>query len=139
LPHDGRIIACDVSREWTDIAKKYWEEAGVAHKIDLRLGPALDTLDALVAEGKSGEFDFAFIDADKQNYPAYFDRCLVLLRKGGLIAVDNVLWSGKVADPRTEDSDTRAIDAFNRRLGDDPRIVFSMVPIADGVTLAMKL
>jgi caffeoyl-CoA O-methyltransferase len=139
LPEDGKVIACDVSKEWTDIGRRYWNEAGVAHKIDLRLGPAVDTLDAMIADGREGEFDFAFIDADKQNYGAYFDRCLGLLRRGGLIAVDNVLWSGKVADPATDDHDAKVIHAFNKRLRNDPRVTSCMIPIADGVTLAMKL
>jgi len=138
LPDDGTIIACDVSTEWTDIGKKYWEEAGVSRKIDLRIGPAVDTLDALLRSGKEGEFDFVFIDADKQNYWNYLEKSLVLLRRGGLIAVDNVLWSGKVADPSTDDPDARSIHAFNTRLKLDPRVVFSLLPLADGVTLAMK-
>lgn len=138
LPADGRLIACDVSEEWTAIARRYWREAGVADKIDLRLGPALDTLDRLIADGESGGFDFAFIDADKENYDGYFERVLALLRPGGVIAVDNVLWSGRVADPGDDDADTRAIRAFNRKLHEDRRISLSLLPIADGLTLARK-
>ena len=138
LPEDGRLIACDISDEFTSLAKAYWQEAGVAGKIDLRLGPALETLDALIADGESGAFDFAFIDADKVNYLGYFQRALDLIRPGGLILVDNVLWSGAVADPARNDDDTEAIRAFNRALADDPRISLSLVPIGDGLTLARK-
>ncbi|HEY4541229.1 MAG TPA: class I SAM-dependent methyltransferase [Noviherbaspirillum sp.] len=137
LPEDGRVLACDISAEYTSIARKNWEQAGVAHKIDLRLAPALQTLDALIAEGRSGSFDFAFIDADKTGYADYYERCLTLLRSGGLIAVDNVLWSGRVARP-TEDADTRALQDFNRKLQADERIDLSLVPIGDGLTLARK-
>lgn len=138
LPDHGRLIACDVSEEWTAIGRRYWKEAGQDHKIDLRLGPALDTLDQLLAEGRAGAFDFAFIDADKENYAAYYERCLALVRVGGLIAVDNTLWSGKVADPAVTDDDTGAIRAFNRGLADDDRVSLSLVPIGDGLTLARK-
>jgi caffeoyl-CoA O-methyltransferase len=138
LPDDGRIIACDVSEEWTSIAKRYWREAGVEAKIDLRLRPALQTLDDLIAHGQAGSFDFAFIDADKANYSNYYERCLVLVRPGGLIAVDNVLWSGAVIDPSNNDADTLAIRAFNEQLKDDQRIWLSMLPIRDGLTLASK-
>ena len=138
LPADGRLIACDVSEEWTTIARRYWREAGVADKIELRLGPGIETLDRLIAEGESGRFDFAFIDADKESYGDYFERVLALLRPGGVIAVDNVLWSGRVADPDDDDADTRAIRAFNRSLRDDSRISLSLLPIADGLTLARK-
>jgi predicted O-methyltransferase YrrM len=138
MPDDGRLIACDVSKAWTDIGRRYWKEAGVSGKIDLRLGPALDTLDALIRDGRDGEFDFVFIDADKSNYWNYLERSLVLLKVGGVIAVDNVLWSGKVADSTTDDQDARAIDAFNRRLKLDSRIIFSMIPLADGITLVTK-
>src|SRR5258706_2829753 len=113
LPADGRVIACDVSDEFTSIGRPYWAKAGVANKIDLRLAPANETLDKLLAAGEAGRFDFAFIDADKENYVGYFERCLKLLRTGGLIAVDNVLWGGVVADPKVDDKDTRAIRAFN--------------------------
>lgn len=139
LPDDGCLIACDISREYTDIGRDYWERAGVSRKIDLRLAPALDTLDALIAEGRAGSFDLAFIDADKTGYEAYYERCLVLLRQGGLIVVDNVLWGGRVLQQAGEaDADTAAMQAFNRKLRDDGRIDLSMVPIGDGLTLARK-
>ena len=138
LPEDGKVVACDVSEEWTSIGRRYWAEAGVAHKIDLRIAPAMATLDALIAEGQLGSFDFAFIDADKGNYAGYFERALLLLRAGGLIAVDNTLWSGRVADPAENDADTVAIRAFNESLHHDLRISLSLLPIGDGLTLAMK-
>ncbi|HIM42904.1 MAG TPA: methyltransferase domain-containing protein [Rhodospirillales bacterium] len=138
LPEDGQIVACDISEEFTSRAKPYWQEAGVAGKIDLRLGPALETLDALIADGESGAFDFAFIDADKVNYQGYFQRALDLIRRGGLILVDNVLWSGAVVDPARDDEDTEAIRAFNKARAGDPRISLSLVPIGDGLTLARK-
>src|SRR5271165_189178 len=129
LPEDGRVIACDVSEEYTAIARRYWREAGVERKIDLRLRPAVQTLDDLIALGQGGGFDFAFIDADKENYANYYERCLTLIRPGGVIAVDNVLWSGKVVDPAVNDADTRAIRAFNLKLKTDDRIWLSMLPI----------
>ena len=138
LPPDGRIIACDVEPETTAVARRYWAEAGVTEKIDLRLAPALETLDRLLAEGAAGSFDFAFIDADKENYEVYYERCLTLLRQGGLLAVDNVLWNGRVADPAARDPDTEAIRALNLRLREDPRISLSLVPISDGLSLARK-
>ena len=138
LPEDGQIVACDISEEFTSRAKPYWQEAGVAGKIDLRLGPALETLDALIADGEIGAFDFAFIDADKVNYQGYFQRALDLIRRGGLILVDNVLWSGAVVDPARDDEDTEAIRAFNQARAGDPRISLSLVPIGDGLTLARK-
>jgi caffeoyl-CoA O-methyltransferase len=138
LPPDGRIIACDVSEEWTAIARCYWERAGVAHKIDLRLGQALATLDALRSRDGEGSFDFAFIDADKGNYLAYYERCLQLLRRGGLIAVDNTLWSGDVANPDNQKSDTVSLRHFNEALHHDERIDISMLPVGDGLTLALK-
>ncbi len=138
LPDDGRIVACDVSEEWTSVARRYWAEAGVADKIELRLAPAVETLDGLIAAGEAGNFDFAFIDADKTNYAAYYERALTLLRPGGLIAVDNVLWSGKVADPAETDDDTNAIRAFNQKLHGDERVSLSLIPLADGLTLARK-
>jgi caffeoyl-CoA O-methyltransferase len=138
LPDDGRIIACDISEEWTSIARRYWREAGVERKIDLRLGPALKTLDDLIAQGQGGRFDFAFIDADKENYANYYERALVLVRSGGLIAVDNVLWQGQVIDASVNDADTRAIRAFNESLHHDERVWLSMLPIRDGLTLACK-
>lgn len=138
LPADGRVVACDVSAEYTSVARRAWAEAGVADKIDLRLAPALDTLDALVAAGEAGRFDFAFIDADKANYDAYYERALALLRPGGLVAVDNVFWGGAVADPKRRDADTRAIRGLNAKIAADPRVTMAMLPIADGVTLALK-
>ncbi|MEG4048254.1 class I SAM-dependent methyltransferase [Microcoleus sp. Pol17_C1] len=138
LPSNGQIIACDVSEEYTAIARRYWEAAGVANKISLQLGPAINTLDKLIAEGQAGTFDFAFIDADKENYEAYFERSLQLVRNGGLIVIDNVLWSGRVADPQVQDESTTAIRTFNEKLRNDPRVTLSVVPIADGLTLALK-
>lgn len=138
LPADGKIIACDVSAEWTAIARRYWEEAGVAAKIELRLAPALQTLDKLLTDGQDGTFDFAFIDADKKNYDGYYERALKLLRPAGVIAIDNVLWGGSVLDPRKRDADTAAIKALNRKLRDDMRVSLSMLPIGDGLTLACK-
>jgi predicted O-methyltransferase YrrM len=137
LPTDGTIVACDVSAEFTDIARTYWEKAGVADKIGLHVAPALETLDALIAQGQSGRFDFAFIDADKTSYDAYYERCLILLRQGGLIAIDNVLWGGSVVQP-AEDDDTAAIQALNDKLHDDQRVDLSLLPIGDGLTLARK-
>lgn len=138
LPPGGRIVCCDHSEEWTSIARRYWRKAGVARKIDLRLGPALETLDALLGAGEAGRFDFAFIDADKTNYRNYYDRCMKLVRRGGLIAADNTLWYGRVADARVRDADTRAIRAFNRKLHRDRRIDLALVPVGDGLTLARK-
>ncbi|NQV83638.1 MAG: class I SAM-dependent methyltransferase [Rhodospirillales bacterium] len=138
LPDDGQLIACDISEEFTDRAKPFWQEAGVADKIDLRIGPALETLDGLLSDGEKGTFDFTFIDADKVNYLSYFQRALDLSRQGGLICVDNVLWSGAVADPSRHDEDTEAIRAFNAALSKDARISLSMLPIGDGLTLARK-
>jgi len=138
LPSNGKIVACDVSEEYTAIARRYWEAAGVANKISLHLAPAIHTLDKLIAEGQVGTFDFAFIDADKENYEAYFERSLQLVRNGGLIVIDNVLWSGRVADPQVQDESTLAIRTFNDKLRNDPRITLSVVPIADGLTLALK-
>ena len=134
----GRLIACDIDEDWTAVAKRYWREAGVAENIDLRLAPAAETLDSLIAAGESGTFDFAFIDADKPGYDGYYERCLTLLRAGGLIAIDNVLWQGRVADPAADDEDTLAIRALNLKLTDDARVSFSMVPIGDGLSLARK-
>lgn len=139
LPDDGIITACDVSEEWTNIAMKHWREAGVAHKVYLRLAPAIDTLDQLLSVQQAGQYDFAFIDADKENYLAYFERCLKLIRSGGLIAVDNTLWYGHPTNPEKQDPDTVAIRAFNRALKSDSRVRISLVPIGDGLTLALKL
>lgn len=139
LPEDGQLIACDISAEWTAIGAPFWEQAGVAGKIDLRLRPAAETLDALLAEGGAGGFDFAFIDADKANYDAYYERCLALLRRGGVIGIDNVLWGGRVADDAIDDEDTRAIRALNAKVRDDARVDLAMLPVGDGLTLARKL
>ncbi len=138
LPDDGRVIACDVSEEWTAVARRYWKRAGVDHKIDLRLAPATETLDALVAEGQGGTFDFAFIDADKTNYLAYYERTLALLRTGGLALVDNTLWSGRVADPEVADADTVALRHFNEVLHRDERVDLSLLPMGDGLTVVRK-
>jgi len=138
LPQDGRIVCCDVSEEWTAIARRSWKRAGVAGKIDLRIAPALETLDALLKQGKAGKFDFAFIDADKANYANYYERCLKLVRRGGLIAADNTLWGGSVVDPRNKTVDTRAIRAFNRQLLRDRRVDIALVPVGDGMTLAIR-
>lgn len=140
LPEDGHVLACDVSDEYTRIGRPYWQRAGVANKIDLVLEPALTTLDGRLAAGEAGEYDFAFIDADKSNYDAYYERCLRLLRTGGLIAIDNTLWSGRVADPAeaSKDPDTAALQALNQKLRDDSRVDISLLPIGDGLTLARK-
>ncbi len=138
LPTDGKVVACDINEEYTAIARRYWQQAGVSSKIDLHIAPALETLDRLISEGEADTFDFAFIDADKSNYAAYYERALQLIRPGGLIAVDNVLWSGKVADPDLQDNTTNVIRAFNQKLHDDERVKISLVPIADGLTLALK-
>ena len=137
LPADGRLLACDISDEYTRIGIPFWREAGVASRIELVLGPARETLDRRIARGEQGSFDFAFIDADKPNYDAYFEQCLALLRDGGLIAIDNVLWSGAVAHPAS-DADTRALQALNDKLRGDPRVDIAMLPIGDGLTLARK-
>lgn len=138
LPPNGRIVACDVSDEWTSVARRYWVEAGVADKITLRLGPAVDTLDALLGAGQAGTFDFAFIDADKPNYDNYYERALKLVRRGGLIIFDNMLWSGKVADPSVQDANTVALRALNEKLHHDERVFMSLLPLRDGVSLAVK-
>lgn len=138
LPDDGQIIACDTSEEWTDIAKKYWQQAGITSKIDLRLAPALETLNALTTEGQVNSFDAAFIDADKQNMLNYYEHCLKLIRPGGLIMIDNVLWGGSVADPEKNDDDTKAIRATNQFVLQDNRVDISLIPIGDGLTLARK-
>ena len=137
LPDDGCVLACDVSDEYTRIGRPYWQQAGVAHKIDLQIAPARSTLDARLAAGEAGRFDFAFIDADKTGYDDYYERCLLLLRDGGLIAIDNVLWSGSVAQP-AKTADTAALQALNDKLHRDERVDLSMLPIGDGLTLARK-
>lgn len=138
LPTDGKVIACDINEESTTVARRYWQQAGVADKINLQIAPALTTLDHLLTAGEAETFDFAFIDADKGNYENYYERSLQLIRTGGLIAIDNVLWSGKVANPEIQDNQTKKIRAFNQKLHQDSRINLSLVPIADGLTLAMK-
>ena len=137
LPDDGYLLACDVNEDWTDIAERYWKAAGVSSRIDLRIAPAIETLDAEIAA--NGEpYDFAFIDADKENYVEYYERCLKLIRAGGVIAIDNTLWSGRVADESVTDKDTSAIRAFNEHVVKDQRVDMCLVPIADGLTLARK-
>ena len=138
LPADGKIIACDVNEAFTGIGRKYWQEAGVAHKIDLRLRPAVETLDELLAEGQAETFDFAFIDADKSNYGVYYERALQLVRPGGLIVIDNTLWYGKPMNLTIQDADTVAIRELNQKLHTDERVTLCMLPIADGMTLALK-
>ncbi len=138
LPKDGRLVACDISSEWTAIARRYWTAAGVGHKIELRLAPALDTLALLAREG-GPPFDFAFIDADKEPVQAYYEGALRLVRAGGVIAVDNTLWGGAVADLAVNDPDTRAIRAFNERVSQDPRVDAALLTVGDGVTLLHKL
>lgn len=138
LPEDGRIVACDISEKWTSVARRYWAAAGVAHKIDLRLATAMETLDRLIAAGEAGTFDFAFIDADKENYVGYYERALQLLRPGGLVVADNTLWSGRVADPENAEADTVALRHFNELLHGDSRVDLSLVPIGDGLSLARK-
>lgn len=137
LPDDGRVLACDINDEYTRVGQPFWEQAGVAHKIDLRLQPALATLDERLAAGEAGHHDFAFIDADKTGYDAYYERCLQLLRPGGLIAIDNTLWNGEVAKKAASD-DTRALQALNDKLHNDERIDLSLLTIGDGLTLARK-
>lgn len=138
LPADGRLVACDVSEEWTAVARRYWKEAGVEGKVDLRIAPAAQTLDALLESGEAGSFDFGFIDADKESYDTYYERCLDLLRPGGLLAIDNVFRNGAVVDPPSDDTGTQAIDALNRKISGDDRVDISLLPIADGLTLVRK-
>jgi predicted O-methyltransferase YrrM len=138
LPDDGKIIACDVSEDFTQIARKYWQKAEVEAKIDLHLAPAQETLAQLIAQGESATFDFVFIDGDKSNYQNYYEQSLQLLRPGGLIAVDNVLWYGRVAEPEIQDNQTKAIRSFNEKLAQDSCIDLSLIPIGDGLTLARK-
>jgi caffeoyl-CoA O-methyltransferase len=138
LPEDGRILACDISDEYTQIARRYWAEAGVSSKIDLRIGPARDTLDAQLAEGLADAFDFAFIDADKTGYPAYYEQCLKLLRSGGVIALDNMLSRGRVMNPQSGDPDVRALAALNSFIYKDRRVESILLPFGDGLTLAVK-
>ena len=138
LPDDGRVLACDISDEFTRVGKPFWQQAGVAHKIELVLAPAQDTLDARLAAGEAASYDFAFIDADKANYDAYYERCLKLLRVGGLIAFDNMLWGGAVAHPST-DADTLALQALNAKLHHDERVDLSLLTVGDGLALVRKL
>jgi predicted O-methyltransferase YrrM len=138
LPADGKVIACDIDKEYTAIARSFWHQAGVADKIDLHIAPAIETLDKLIEQGQANTFDFAFIDADKSNYDNYYERAIQLVRPGGLIAIDNVLWGGKVADRNIQDNRTKAIRDFNQKLHRDERVIISLVPIGDGLTLALK-
>jgi len=138
LPDDGQVLTCDVNRERTAIAQKYWNESGVGYKIDLHLGPAVETLEMLLSSGQAEGFDFAFIDADKASLDSYYELSLRLIRPGGLIAVDNTLWHGKVIDPQATDQDTEAIRAINAKLRVDQRVSLSVIPIGDGLALARK-
>lgn len=138
LPDDGEVIACDIDEEWPSFGRRYWAEAGVSDKIEFRPGRANDTLDAMLSEGKASHFDFAFIDADKRNLQEYYEKCLELVRPGGIISVDNTLWHGKVADPEVTDEDTMAVRGFNAFVTDDERVDLSLVPIGDGLTLLKK-
>jgi predicted O-methyltransferase YrrM len=138
LPSDGKLICCDISDEFTSVGRPFWREAGVEHKIDLRLAPGTQTLDALIAEGGAGQYDFAFIDADKPGYDSYYERILTLLRPGGLLGVDNTLWQGKVADDSVSDEDTAALKALNKKIHADERVEMVLLPIGDGLTLCRK-
>jgi O-methyltransferase len=138
LPEDGKLIACDISAEWTRIARRYWEEAGVSGRIELRLGPARDTLAMFIRDGAAGSFDFTFIDADKTEYDTYYEACLTLVRPGGLIALDNMLWNGAVADSQVRDPDTRTLRALNLKIRDDVRVESCLLTVGDGVMLARK-
>ncbi|XP_041938125.1 catechol O-methyltransferase domain-containing protein 1-like isoform X1 [Alosa sapidissima] len=139
LPEDGRLVACDVNEEFTNIGKPFWKEAGVEHKVDLRLQPALKTLDDLLAAGEGETYDFVFIDADKVNYDNYYEKSLQLLRKGGIIALDNMLWSGKVVNPAEDDLDTKSLDKLNKKLHRDVRVNVSLLTVGDGLSLAFKI
>jgi predicted O-methyltransferase YrrM len=136
MPDDGRLLALDVSEEYTAVARRHWQDGGVAGRIELVIAPAAATLDARLARGEAGAYDFAFIDADKTSYLAYYERLLKLLRPGGLIVVDNTLWSGRVADPQDRDADTRALREFNEALHRDARVDIALLPVGDGLTLA---
>lgn len=138
LAPNGTLLCCDVSEEWTSIARRYWKEAGLEKRIELKLAPALETLEELIRAGKEGTFDFAFIDADKTGYDAYYEACLKLLRPGGVIALDNMLWSGAVVKPEIKDDDTVAIRALNAKISADPRVDASLLTVGDGVMLARK-
>jgi predicted O-methyltransferase YrrM len=139
LPPDGSVLACDISEQWSAVARRYWEQAGVSDRIELQLAPALETLDRQLEAGQAGSFDFAFIDADKENYINYYERTLQLLRSGGLMVIDNTLWSGSVADSTRQDAETCAIRALNRHVHADRRVQMSLLPVADGLTLARKI
>ena len=138
LPIDGVLVACDISEEYTAIAKRYWRQAGVQNKIDLHIAPALETLDSLLESGQAETFDFVFVDADKANYSNYYDRALKLLRPGGLMAIDNVLWSGRVADVQSTDKIVQTMRIFNQKVAQDDRVQVSLLPLGDGITLALK-
>jgi predicted O-methyltransferase YrrM len=138
LPEGGRIVACDISEEFTSVARRYWAEAGVADRITLHIGPATETLERLLGEGHADSFDFSFIDADKENYDAYYEASLKLVRPGGVIAIDNTLWAGKVADPTVTDEETVRIRALNAKVADDPRVDACLLPVGDGITLARR-
>ncbi|MEX1033788.1 MAG: class I SAM-dependent methyltransferase [Cellvibrionaceae bacterium] len=138
LPRDGHLLCCDLSKHWTDVARRYWKRAGVAERIELKLAPARETLQGLLDAGQQRTYDMAFIDADKENYDRYYELCLRLLRPNGLLVLDNTLWDGRVADPRANDVDTRAIRALNGKLKEDQRVDISLIPMADGITLARK-
>ncbi|MCW5937106.1 MAG: class I SAM-dependent methyltransferase [Fimbriimonadaceae bacterium] len=139
LPEDGHIDCCDLSEEFTSVAKRYWEEAGVAGKVTLRLGPGLDTLDRMIASGASGHYDFAFIDSEKEGYPGYYDRCMRLLRVGGVLCFDNAIADGRVADPKNSEPNVVAIRETNRIAFADPKALATLVPIGDGLTMVLKL
>lgn len=139
MPEQGRLVACDINREWADVARRFWQQAGIDQKIDLHLAPADETLRGLLEQGQQSSFDFAFIDADKENYDVYYELCLQLLRPGGLLVIDNTLWGGDVANEQVQDADTRAIRALNKKLQTDTRIDMSHLPIADGLTLVRKI
>ena len=139
LPDDGKLVACDISEEYTKIGVPFWERAGVSDKIDLRIAPASETLDKMIAAGETGSYDFAFIDADKPGYPDYFERCLTLMRIGGVIAVDNIFMGGGVADPEAESDNVVAMRNFNALIKEDSRVEISLIPIGDGLTLARKV
>ena len=138
MPADGRLVCCDVSEEYTNVARRYWAEAGVADRVDLRIGPGIDSLDGLLADGRENTFDLAFIDADKKSYPDYYERCLRLVRPGGVVVLDNVLWGGEIADMTKQDRDTLALRAVNELVRDDERVTEVLLPVADGMTLARK-
>lgn len=139
MPQNGYMLCCDLDKNWTDTAYSYWQRAGVAERIELKLAPAEKTLQLLLDEGQQRTFDMAFIDADKESYDSYYEQCLELMKPGGLIVLDNTLWSGQVADPTADDADTNAIRALNSKLKDDKRVDISLIPMADGITLARKI